>query len=62
MRNINEISDLKLQVLSCEELKQISGGWEWLDKAAFAIGWVVGKTTHAVIDAFLVVTGNYEMH
>ncbi len=62
MKNFQSENSMGLTELSSEEMVQVTGGWEWLDNIASGIGYVLGKTAHAVIDGFLIITGNYEVH
>ena len=63
MKNLqDEIIGMKLHELCLEELIETTGGWAWLDNVAEAVGFAVGYIAHGVIDAILIVSGNYEKH
>jgi hypothetical protein len=63
MKNLeNEIFGLDIKNLSSQELTQLAGGRSIFGDIAYGIAYVAGKTTHAVLDTVLILTGNYEVH
>ncbi|MBX2958151.1 MAG: hypothetical protein KF846_18455 [Cyclobacteriaceae bacterium] len=62
MRNYNiEFDQLNVKELQQSDLVNIQGGG-WLQDIAYGVGYAVGFVAHGVIDAVLIITGNYQPH
>lgn len=52
----NHLANSGLHAIPSSELLEINGG-SWLGDAAEFVGFAVGYTAHAVIDAFIILNG-----